>query len=281
MNSVVKDIIGRERKIISYASPKDSLLRRIIINSIELSTGRNKVEKAYEKLRGLGIQDSTIWDHVFPLLNIDLSFNEEALLKINPNVPVIVIANHPFGVADGLALGFVLSRIRKDFLLIVNEVLCREKILGKFFLPIDFREGREALQINLNTRKEALNHLSSGGSIGIFPSGGVSTTPNIWKRKALDLEWKNFVVKIVQQSNVHVLPIFFDGQNSIRFQLASHIHSNLRLALLLSELNKKRGSILRFRIGDPISPEIIRSLPRNGILNYLKERTFELQYEMI
>ena len=125
MNSILREIVGRESRIISYTSPEDSLLRRLVINSIELSTGRQKIERAYEELISMGINDVRIWDHVFPLLNISLDYNEGKLREISTDGPLIVIANHPYGVADGLALGYLLSRLRNDFYLVVNEVLCQ------------------------------------------------------------------------------------------------------------------------------------------------------------
>ena len=278
MNALINEIVGREKKIISYASPEDSLMRRIVINSIELSTGRQKIEKAYNALKALNIQDASIWQHVFPLLGIELKFNREKVSTIHSSGPLLVIANHPYGVADGLAMGYLLSQFRNEFLLVVNEVLCREEMLGKYFLPIDFRENKKALHTNIETRKKAMSSLKDGGLIGIFPSGGVSTTPKVWKKKAEDLEWKNFVVKMVRQTGASVLPVYFKGQNSVPFQIASHIHPNLRLALLLNEVRRKRGNKIEFVIGDLISSEELAKVRRNQVLSYLKEKTFDLQF---
>ncbi len=277
MKELVKSILGKEQRIISYSSPEDSLLRRILINSIEISTGRNGVEEIYKRLKALNIDDITVWQHVFPVLDIKLDYNRNALDSIEKNSPLVVIANHPFGVADGLVLGYILSELGSDFYLVVNEVLCREPILGRYFLPIDFRNSKTAIATNLQTRKMAMDHLLNGGNIGIFPSGGVSTTPKIWKKKADDLDWKRFVVKIIRKTGATVLPIYFPGQNSRRFQVASHVHPNLRLALLLSELNRKRGDVLSFKIGEVIRPHEIKDIPRDRLLDFLKNRTFELQ----
>lgn len=278
MKSLIKEIVGKEQKVISYSSPDDSLLKRLVINSIELSTGRARVEKAYDHLKSLNIRDASIWQHVFPLLGIELDYNSEKIKSIPAEGPLVVIANHPYGVADGMALGHILSQIREDFLLVVNEVLCRERILGKYFLPIDFRENREALQTNIKTRKSALRLLKEGGAIGIFPSGGVSTTPKLWSRKAIDLDWKRFLIKLVSKTNANVLPIFFKGQNSTTFQVASHIHPNIRLALLLNELDRKRGKSIDFVIGDVLKPEDLSHLNRDQMLPFLREATFDLEH---
>ena len=276
MKTLLQDIIGREQKVISYSSPEDALIRRLIINSIEISTGRRVIEKAYDRLKELKIKDASIWDHVFPLLEIELDFNREQLSEIPKEGPLVVIANHPYGVADGMALGYILAQLRSNFQLVVNEVLCREEVLGKYFLPIDFRDTKAALHTNIRTRKASLAHLSGGGAVGIFPSGGVSTTPNLWSRTAEDLEWKRFVIKLVRHPGTHVVPVFFKGQNSASFQIASHIHPNIRLALLLNELRRKRFKTLDFVIGDVIRPESIQRHSRTEVLPFLKSKTFEL-----
>lgn len=278
MKALIKEIIGKEQRLISYASPEDPLLKRLFINSIELSTGRSKLEKAYECLKALNIENESIWNHVFPLLGITLNYNLDKLKTIPSDGPLVVIANHPYGVADGMALGFLLSQIRDDFKLIVNEVLCREEVLGKYFLPIDFRETKESIQTNIETRKSALSLLSDEGAIAIFPSGGVSTTPKLLSRTAVDFEWKKFLNKLVLRTKAHVLPVYFHGQNSTAFQVASHIHPNIRLALLLKQLDRKRGKAIDFVIGDVISPDAMSHLSRHELLPFLREATLDLQY---
>ena len=279
MKGTVKEIIGREEKVISYSSPQDPLLKRIIINSIELSTGRRRIEKAYHQLKALATRDASVWTHVFRLLGIALHYDHNRLDQVPTEGPVVLIANHPYGVADGMALGHILSKRREDFLLIVNEVLCREEVLGKYFLPIDFRETKDALRTNIDTRKKAIAHLKNGGAIGIFPSGAVSTTPKLLSKKAIDLDWKKFVNKLIQVSEADVVPVFFKGQNSTAFQVASHIHANMRLALLLNELDRKRGKALEFVIGDMISHEELSTIHRKDLLAFLKHKTLELSYE--
>lgn len=276
MRATVKDILGREEKVISYASPEDPFLKRIIINSIELSTGRRRIEKAYQSLKALQLEDASVWSKVFPLLDISLEYNKTSLVQIPRTGPVVLIANHPYGVADGMALGHVLAQRREDFLLLVNEVLCREKVLGKYFLPIDFREDKKALRTNIETRKKAIAHLKKGGAIGIFPAGGVSTTPRLFSKTAVDLDWKKFVNKLVQVSQSDVVPVYFKGQNSRAFQVASHIHPNIRLALLLNEIDRKRGKSLEFVLGNMIPFEQLSALHRDELLPFLKERTFAL-----
>lgn len=276
ISDTIKEIIGKEKRVISYTSPDDPLVKRMVINSIELITGRRKIDKAYDQLKSSGIRDARVWGQMFPLLDLRLDFDPSMLKSIPEKGPVVVVANHPFGVADGLSLGHFMSQRREDFKIIVNEVLCREEILGKFLLPIDFRETKEALKTNINTRNIAMDMLSKGGAIAIFPSGGVSTAPTPFSKEVIDLDWKNFLYKIVKTTGAPVVPIFFHGRNSQLFQIASHVNANLRLGLLLSELNNKRGKPLRISIGKAIENKELQNMKPAELLAFLRKSTMSL-----
>jgi putative hemolysin len=209
-------------------------------------------------------------------LGISLAYDQAQLDKISQNGPVVFIANHPFGVVDGLAFCHVASMVRSDFAAITNAVLCRSPLLQPYLFPIDFRETKQATAVNLETRTQALAHLERGGSIVIFPSGGVATAP-FPGQKAVDLEWKRFVVKMIQKSRATVVPIFFPGQNSFWFHLASYIHMNLRLGLLLYEMKNKMNTSLPVVIGDPIPYEALTQQAQGqDMLMYLRKITLAL-----
>lgn len=277
MNKIFNEIVGKDQKMISYSSPGDPIAKRLVINSVELITGRRKIEKAYNHLKSLAINDVTIWHYLFPLLKVKLDYCKYQLDKIPKSGPVIIIANHPFGVIDGLSLGHLLSLIRPDFKLIVNKVLCKEELLGKYLLPIDFDETKNALLTNIKTKQDAIQIMEEGGAIGIFPSGGVATTHKIFSKNAEDLEWKNFILKIIKKTKPTIIPIFFHGSNSQLFQIASHINQNLRLGLLLNEVNNKRGKTLQIEIGDPIDANILNGMKPTDTINLLRKITLSLK----
>jgi putative hemolysin len=217
-----------------------------------------------------------VWKRILEKLNISVQFDQNKLAKAPIKGPLVFISNHPFGVVDGLILGYLISLIRVDFTLIVNEVLTRERLLREFLLPTDFRETKEALAINIETRKIALDRLLKGEALGIFPAGGVATSIKVYKQKAEDLDCKRFVVKIISKSEARVIPLFFHGQNSRLFQVASHINAYLRPGLLLHEVRNKMGNTIKMEIRKPIPySELPNDLSKQGLLDYLKLKTFE------
>lgn len=258
---------------LSYSSQDDPLFKRWLMGSVEYATGRKKLEKVYSKVKKLNPGNGEVWRVILDELEVSMLFDEDQLRKVPETGPVVVIANHPFGVVDGLILGYLLARMRQRFFVLVNEVLCREELLAPYFLPIDFRDTREALQINIQTRQLAADRLRAGEIMGIFPAGGVATAPGIWK-KAEDLEWKRFVVKLIRQAEASVLPLYIHGRNSRLFQLASQVSLDLRLSLLLNEVRNKIGKKVLISVGELIPFARLAPLKeRQEMLNYLRGET--------
>ena len=261
---------------LTYTSPGDPFFKKMVIAGIEYLTGRRKLEKRYTQLKRMQPEGTLVWEKILELLKVEMNYNEQLFQKIPTTGPVVFVANHPFGVLDGLVLSCLISRVREDFVVMVNEVLTREPLLAPYLLPIDFRPTKTALQMNIQTRKDTLVALKEGKALGIFPAGGVATKSKDTK-KIEDLEWKLFVAKAIQMSNATVVPIYFHGRNSRLFQLASKISMNLRLGLLLNEVRNKMGEEINMEIGDPIKPEEWSQIKeRKQLLQFLRDKTMAL-----
>lgn len=264
------------RSKLTYANEDDPLSKRLIINAIERASGRQKLEKLYDEVRAMNIAPIEVWETILQKLNIHIQYDKAQLARVPVDHPVVFIANHPFGVVDGLILGYLVSKVRKKFAILVNEVLCREPLFDPFFLPIDFRETKEATQTNIDTRKKTMARLKAGEALAIFPAGGVATSPQFWA-KPEDLEWKRFVTKIIQVTQATVIPVFVHGRNSRLFQVASQVSLSLRLSLLLREAKNKIGTQIQVSVGDPISyAELSEIKDRQVLLDFLRSKTFEL-----
>lgn len=262
---------------LSYVSPEDPRWKRTIIDILERMTGRPKITRLYREIQSTPLAPCDIWAEALKKLQVKIEFDQQKLDSIPAGVPLVFIANHPFGVIDGIILGHLLSKVRDEFKVLVNAVLCKQdERLNSFLLPIDFNEDKNAIRSNIATRQEAQNRLMAGGAIGIFPSGGVATATKIWG-KAEDLEWKRFTAKLIQLAKPMVVPIYFHGQNSRLFQLASYINPAFRLGLLLFEVRNKMGKTIKIEIGSPISFDKLSHIKdRQLLLDHLKDLTFGL-----
>ena len=144
-------------------------------------------------------------------------------------------------------------------------------------LPISFDETREAQALNLETRKVALDYLAQGGCIGIFPGGTVSTALKPFGRP-MDPGWRRFTARLIVESGAAVVPVFFEGHNSRLFQIASHLHQTLRMALLVNEFKTRVGAPVRVVIGRPLDRAALaeRAGDARSLMDYLRVQSYRL-----
>jgi putative hemolysin len=261
----------------SYSSPDQPWLTRVVIQGAEIAGGRQRLKKLYRQYENGPQAYEDFFDAAIRLLRLRIDFDLERLRRVPADGPVIFIANHPYGVLDGVILTWLARKVRPDVKVLAHSALCQAHGTGANLLPIDFSPTEQGRERTLQSRIEAMAHLKKGGAIGIFPGGGISTTIHPFKGPAVDLPWAPFTAKLIRQSRATVMPLFFDGQNSRLFQLASHISMTLRLSLIFHETAKRIGSTVSVRVGEPIPySDMDRICDRVTILRELRRITFEL-----
>ena len=270
----VKKEVARD---ISYASSAKSKAGRAVIRSIENMTGRLRLikkAKNYENEVALG---RDFWEVILEKYKISLNIMDGSLDNIPKKGPVVVVANHPYGILDGLLLGHILSTTRKDFRILAHRIFKKAKDLDDIILPINFDETREGISKNIETRKKAINYLINGGCVGIFPGGTVSTSLKPFG-KAMDPSWRKFTARLIAKSEAKVIPIYFKGSNSRIFQIASHLHYNLRMALLINEFGKRTNDKVSVVIGKAFDTKDINKFKDNadGLMQFLRTETYKL-----
>ena len=262
---------------ISYSHSGQSRLGRAVIRCLENATGRSALLSRSPNLRTNMHSIQNLWHSIMEGYGVTIDIMQGELGDIPVDQPFIVVANHPYGILDGLVMGSVLAQSGANFKIIANDIFNKAREISDKILPISFKNTREAISLNLRTRKNAITHLSHGGAIGIFPGGTVSTSSKLFSQPA-DPAWRSFTAKMIFKSNALVVPIFFDGNTSRIFQLASHLHPNIRAGLLLREFKLRLDKPVRIVIGKPI-PRCRMDLFRNDsrkIMDFLRLETYKL-----
>ncbi len=248
----------------------------MIINAIEVLSGRGKLERRYDELLAAAEGSASFWEAALRATRIQLNLDPAQLAAIPRAEPLVFIANHPYGVIDGLIMCVIAMRVRHDFRILINAALCREPRVMRHMLPIDFSDTREAARGNIQSKHDAQLALSKGIPIVVFPAGGISTS-NGALGPVTDLEWKLFMSKLVHTSKATVVPVYFHGQNSRLFQIASQFSLTLRLALIISELNRQIGKPLKVSVGAPICYEQLAHIEgRQALTEHLRKATYRL-----
>jgi putative hemolysin len=276
----------RERQVardISYASGAATRSGRAVIRVLENATGRLKLIRKAKGYDSEVASGKDFWKVICERYGLTLDVVGGSLENIPTEGPLVLVSNHPYGILDGLMMGRILSERRGgDFKVLAHRIFRKSPDLERVILPISFDETKEAALLNVETRAEALRYLGEGGAIGVFPGGTVSTAARPFD-PPMDPSWRTFTAKMVSRSGATVVPVFFEGHNSRLFQLASHIHSTLRLGMLIREFKTRVGTRVRVVIGQPIPLADLahhKSEPK-AMMDFLRKATYELSPQPI
>lgn len=267
---------------ISYSTTAKTTRGRMFIRSVENATGRMRVMRQVRGYNEAMAQGQTFWNVVPNLCGLELDVVSGSLDNIPRTGPVVVLSNHPYGILDGLMMGQILSKSRDDFKILAHRVFAKAQDLGDVVLPISFDETREAMAINLQTRKDALRYLDDGGAVGIFPGGSVSSPKKVFGRP-MDPKWRTFSAKMISKSGATVVPVFFDGYNSRRFHMFGRVNKTIRTALLINEFKKRLNAPVRVAIGEPLDHDALDAYMKDplAMMDFLRASTYELSSSKI
>ncbi|MEM9238792.1 MAG: lysophospholipid acyltransferase family protein [Pseudomonadota bacterium] len=262
---------------ISYSHSAQTRGGRAVIRTMENLTGRIQLIKRAEGYEHDVADGQDFWQVMVERYGLTLDIASGSLSNIPRSGPIILLANHPFGILDGLMMGHILSQTRGDFKILANSVFQKAEDLQHVVLPVSFDDTKEAVALNLRTRKQSLAYLGEGGAIGIFPGGTVSTAAKPLARP-LDPGWRSFTARMISKSDATVVPIFFEGQNSRLWQIASHVHVTLRMALLINEFGKRVDTPVKVHVGDPITRDAIGDKVKDAksLMAFLRRKTYDL-----
>jgi putative hemolysin len=209
-------------------------------------------------------------------MRIGLSVGAADQARIPSSGPVVVVANHPYGVLDGAILTVLLTRVRPDVKVLTNFLLSDVPELQKHCIFVDPFQTDRSLESNRQGLREAFTWLQKGGVLAVFPAGEVSH----WQMPAaqiVDPEWNDAAVRLTRKTGATALPVYLCGHNGVGFQLMGMIHPKLRSAFLLQEFLKQAGKAVEVRVGSAIPADAVEAIADDHeATEYLRWRTYLL-----
>jgi putative hemolysin len=222
---------------------------------------------------GEGAGGGSFFANVLEQLNVAIDCGKEDLARIPARGPAILIANHPFGLVEGLVAGSMLAGIRRDFKFLGNAMLCQFPELREHVIGVDVFGGSLATKKNWKVLRESIQWVRGGGMLVIFPAGEVASV-HLTKLQVEDPAWNPNVARLVRLTGAKVSPVYFHGANGAGFQFAGLLHPKFRTALLPRELLNKKGTTIRVCIGGPISASSVSQVGTDEAgIDYLRHRT--------
>jgi putative hemolysin len=220
------------------------------------------------------------WPAAVRHMGIRIDTPPEEIARIPRTGPLVVAANHPHGLVDGMVMAEMVNRVRPDFKILTRSLLTGIPEVEQFMIPVPFPHEANAREEGLKMRDETIRHLKAGGVIILFPAGKVAMSEGWWG-PAVEAEWNVFTHKIVRSTGATILPIRFTGQNSRAFQIANQLSDTLRQGLLLYEIKRALFHPQRPHIGEPVPASELAKWEGNprGFLAWLREHTLSLGTE--
>jgi putative hemolysin len=212
-------------------------------------------------------------DAVLKQLGITYEVDAAELKHIPVKGGFLAIANHPYGVLDGLLMLRLLAEVRPDTKIMANQVLLKLQNLHESLIPVDPFKSESGK--NIPGLRKALEHLHNDMPLGIFPAGEVSSY-SLGQGQVTDPVWKDAVRRLIGHAKVPVVPIHFSGANSLSFQLLGLLHGSLRTFRLPAELFNKKGMEVKIRIGRAIPYADLLQLSKPEVLPYLRAHTYAM-----
>ena len=237
--------------------------------------GLSELHKIYCKASGLQSGNHFFQD-VLSSMNVELDIQENELSRIPKKGAAIIIANHPFGGIEGVALGALLHSIRPDMKIMANYLLAKIPELADSFITVDPFKKNTSPTRNMKGLKETLQHLKSGGILAVFPAGEVSSF-SFTHGEVTDNKWSDTIARIIRHAQCPVVPIFFSGHNRLRFQMAGLVHPLLRTALLPQEFVNSNNTKLHVTIGNILPPSKLVTNNDSALTEFLRSSVYVLK----
>lgn len=269
-----------DKRNLTYANSFENGIQAHTIRAIEWLTGKVSIIRMVREFeRQGGAEGLAFWGMALRVMGIEITTPPEQFANIPKDGPVVVVANHPHGLVDGMVMAELIARVRPDFQILTREVLTGlDEVASSYLIPVPFPHDKDAQSKGKYMRAAAMDQLNAGGLICIFPSGVVASSKTAFG-PVEEAEWNVFTAQLIRRSGATVVPIHFRGQNSRAYHVANRLSSTLRQSMLLHEVvhvcNRPQGPV----IGAPLNEAqmaLLATDPR-GFIAWLRAHTLALE----
>lgn len=241
----IVDVLIAERAPKLAGSPLWPVARPLLYRMLDYGKARRMAD-AIAPLGG-----RAALDYVSELLSVKVS--ARGLEHIPLRGRVVLVCNHPTGIADGIAVFDALKALRPDVCFYANSDAHRVSPgFGEVLIPVEWVEEkrtRERTRVTLQLTREAME---AERALVIFPAGRLARKQA--DGRLADPEWMPSALSIARKYEAPIAPLHLAGPWSTLFHLFNGVSSELRDITLFHELLNKRGREFALTVGRPVSP---------------------------
>ena len=270
-----------DRRHMTYSTTFDNPFQRNLIRVMEWMTGRLTIFRRGRKFENESPPvGQAFWDKAMEIMGIDLQTPQAEIENIPAEGPVVLVANHPHGLVDGMILAALVGRRRQDYRILTRSLLTDiNETAASHMIAVPFPHEENAQRKMIEMRAKAMDHLAQGGLVALFPSGVVATSETMFG-PVVEAEWNVFTAKMIRRSGAQVVPLLFPGENSRAYQIANRLSATIRQGLLIHEVVRSFDKPQKPRIGAPIPQEVIdaRITEPRAFMAWLRQHTLNLRH---
>jgi putative hemolysin len=265
---------------VAFKDPLQNKLFSLVKGPIEHFLAFPRMNRAYADISEMN-DNRPFPDKVLDKLNVSYDLTAEDISRLMiPTGPVIVVANHPFGGIEGIILASLLRSLRCDVKFMANYLLASIPEMREMLISVNPFKGKNTIRDNIKPVRESIQWVKNGGMLVVFPAGTVS---HFDARQGVitDPAWSPSIARMIRKTGAPVLPVFFQGTNSVAFHMAGMVHPVLRTAMLPNELFNKNRRNIQVRVGDLVSITKLQAFDRDDDMTaYLRLRTYILEHRV-
>ena len=243
---------------------------RAIARPLELLSGVAAVEKVYRKILAMP-PERGFFRNCADALGFDISLSDADRARLPTSGPLVIVANHPSGMTEGVAALAALREIRPDVKALGMTFLSRVPEMAEAFFSVDvFSAAKSAAAANRACVVQAVKWLEAGHAVLVFPAGVVAH--RTWKRRLhlREEDWQNGAFRLASKTGAKVVPVGFGLRNRFRWHLLGLVHPLLRTMNLPNEFIANRNRKIPMRIGEP------QDVPAENAAAYMRVRALVL-----
>lgn len=236
---------------------KPSLIRHSSLGVLKRLAYQESINRFIKEHGDLSALDFI--DAVFEYFDFSYSVSAKDKLNIPAEGRLVVIANHPLGTLDGLALLRLVSEVRRDIVILANDLLTQIEPLAPLLIPHNNMTGG----LPLKACREVNRALQAEKLVIVFPAGEVS---RVGPAGVKDGSWRPGFLQFSRRNRAPVLPVHIEAKNSLLFYGASLLFKPLGTCLLPREMFQQRSRTITFRVGQLIGCDALST-------NKLRDKT--------
>lgn len=245
-----------DRRSLTYSNTFDDPYTRNAIRAMEWLTGKVTILRRVREFERRGAATGqAFWRAALDVMGVDLLTPAEEIARIPATGPVVLVANHPHGLVDGMILADMIGRVRQDYRILTRRILTGiDESAASYMIAVPFPHEQDSQGKMIAMRARAMEHLGQGGLIALFPSGVVASSDTMFG-PVIEREWNLFTAKMIRTSGATVVRVRFSGANTRAYQVANRIAATLRQGLLLHEIVHTLDKPQRPIIAPPLTPQ--------------------------